>query len=318
MCDRPFVDFATVANAISERRRQRADACLASIEEVAQAFSIHNQALRDQAVADLLKMLASPIDPLELPVLPLRAVGRADQETAWTLWLSAILDSDDNNPAGRALWMAICHAASQSCPVDPTFVPAEGERIPSVRLAQPEDWLRACRSGTRSSRHEVGAPGLGQADLVIETDSMFVVIELKLWATWSDRIPVGGTLYRQADRYRELARQHAPGDKRIGLVLITARQDMRRSSTPGKHTVPPDWCLVHWSDVALAGRSELGETTPRDAAHALLLSPWLRTIGQIEQLLLHLKPLSSLRREKSLTRFLGEAERLANHLGKLT
>jgi hypothetical protein len=215
------------------------------------------------------------IDPSELASV-FRLMEASDSETRWTVWLCSMLSASNGEQLVQLTWRTLTDAIIASGVARAV--------APDYPLADLVDWQVAGEQMPFVDREVAdpaweGEESLGRLDLVIQTDTMFIVLENKLDEGWHDHDDGEG---KQAIRYRNYARKHH-GTRRIGLVLLTNRGDFK---------LEPEFCdyvRIDYRQLAKALRRRLREALAgASKATTLALGPALLTVAAIEKDLLNL------------------------------
>jgi len=213
-----------------------------------------------------------PLDPMDLQWNIFQLFGVEDNEVRWTQWLAGILRPESGQRLSALSWQALCDALARSGSVNVMEPWQEG------RLITSDHWKHF---GDMELQREAVQPeyevaDLGQADLLIETSGLVLIIENKLWSGWS-----GET---QADRYRNIIKEKIEGHsgKSIGLVLLAVK--------PEEYDPPDDYFRLSYQRLALALRRQirLSHLEAGDTKVLMELWPAFLTVTAIERELLEI------------------------------
>jgi hypothetical protein len=250
----------------------------------AQATSLREAALQDvgRLTRDVLPLLLkAPLwEPLRDCFEPLEALGIADQETRWTKWLAACLDSA---PANGATALLLRRALARSLR---RLHSREGS-LPFLNPAKCADALLKTDLEVESEKTIVG----GRLDLSLRCDAIRFIVEVKLHSGLSGP--------DQLHRYENeaLAWASASPERRVGLILLTGWRrdgpygndsDVEDALRPGALKYPR-WAMIHWIDLARALRFEIGKSDAAVGAQSALW-PLSALVGAVERHLLDLPP----------------------------
>jgi hypothetical protein len=245
----------------------------AAIEHVALVVRGGCSATVEAALAAIDEALLRPIDPSALEWTVFRLFDSEDLETRWTTWLASILSPEHGQELSALVWRSLCDAVVRHGTLP---VPCNQ----SDRLATRNDWREARETILKHGsvdRELADSSGLGRLDIAIDAPGIFVVLENKLDAGWSDR---GGE--RQVVRYRQFGLTRRSPCQKLGLVLLTKNADFALDDDCR------DYVRITYRDLARALRQNLRATVPASMTSALALAPALLTIAAIEQDLLGL------------------------------
>lgn len=246
---------------------------IVAVENVASVTRTHGQVSVEDGLAKIAAEMLAPVDPSSIGWNAFRAFEVERSETAWTKWLAALLSPENGAALSRLAWRSVCDAVlTQRC--DPEVCVDEERDV----LADAAVWRHA-REQTLvdgSVEREVTDENHGRPDIVIDAPGLFVVLENKLDAGWHDGDEP------QPVQYREFGLKHRAAGQRLGLVLLTKREEFKLEA----HCA--DYVRILYRDVARALRRNLRQALAADASPAALLMLWpaLITVTAIEHELL--------------------------------
>ncbi len=232
-----------------------------AVRSLAAAVQKHRPVEIDRLRKEVQDRFVKPIDPFELPTNPLRAVRVADDEPSWTRWLATCVDPRLAGAAARVLFRALASEAALSA--------EERDRsptdVPNVRLLTAEGWRTLAMQAPVCASIEVLGHGQEAVDLLVQCEDTIVLIENKLFSDLSTD--------DQLERYAEHIAAPRAGNRRAGLILLTARDHPR---------VARGWDKVSYRDLALSLRRL--ERDGEWPAPACLWPRWLivETLAAIE------------------------------------
>lgn len=273
----------SVAEAVRRSRRvpsEQQAKTVAALEHVASVTRGHGATAVEHSLAAIDEALLRPIDPSEFSWSVFRLFHVSNRETAWTRWIAGILSPELGRELSALAWRSFCDAivchSAEPTPCDVTD-----------RLATLADW-RAARDvplSPGSLNSEDADERLGRTDISVRAPSMFAIIENKLDADWHD-----GNGEPQAVRYRKIGLKRRTQDQRLGLVVLTKRDDFELDGRCR------DYVKITYRDLARALRRNLRSALCEadDAKSALRLWPAFLTVAAIEQDLLGLDIASQL------------------------
>ena len=218
--------------------------------------------------------MLKPVDPLEIRWTPLSLLGIANKETRWTQWIAGILRKENGEALARIVWQSLCDSVILA-----SREPRQVEEIPYA-LASLQEWRRAKGDPPKSGSmitDEFSVDG-SRIDIVIDSPSILVVLENKLWSAWSDtkgQVP-------QVVRYRRIGqrlRERKPSGS-LGLVLLSARMGLEA----GKD-YPFDYIYVSYWTLARALRSNLAVVLTEESSALSVMELWpaMLTVAEIER-----------------------------------
>lgn len=265
----------SVAEVVRRSRRvppERQAKMIAALEHVASVTRDYAATAVKHSLAVIDEALLRPIDPSEFSWSLFRLFHVSNKETAWTRWIAGILSPELGSKLSVLTWRSFCDA----------IVRHSAEPIPSGatdRIATLADW-RAARDvplSPGSLDSEDVDEQLGRTDISVRASSMFVIIENKLDADWHD-----GDGEPQAVRYRKIGLKRRTQEQRLGLVVLTKRDDFELDDRCH------DYVKITYEDLARALRRNLRSALSEaaDTKSVLELWPALLTIAAIEQDLL--------------------------------
>ncbi|HEX2687077.1 MAG TPA: PD-(D/E)XK nuclease family protein [Kofleriaceae bacterium] len=208
----------SLADAVRHSRRaspERQKETITALEHIASATRTYSAAAIERCLAALNESLLQPIDPSDLTWSVFRLFGVSNKETSWTTWLAGILNPDLGSKISALVWRAFCDAVVRHA----------AEPIPwnaTDRIATLANWCAARDAALPpSSLDREDADGeLGRTDITVRAPGIFAIIENKLDASWHD-----GDGEPQAVRYRKIGLKRRSQDQRLGLVVLTRRED---------------------------------------------------------------------------------------------
>lgn len=257
----------------------------AALEHVASITQSHGASAVERSLAAINEALLRPLDPSEITWNVFRLLDVADKETAWTKWLSGLLNPECGPELSALAWRSFCDAITRHA-VEPK--PCND----TDRIATLADW-RAARNialpiGSVDSENSDKA--FGRTDITACLPGMFAIIENKLDADWHD-----GDGEPQAVRYRKIGLKRRMPDQRLGLVVLTKRDDFKLDNRCH------DYVKITYKDLARAFRRNLRTPLRESSSASTVLELWpaLLTVGAIEQELLVLDIASRLRAARS-------------------
>lgn len=267
----------SVAEAVRRSRRvlsERQAKTVAALEHVASVTRDHGATAVERTLAAIDEALLRPIDPSEFSWSVFRLFHVSNRETAWTKWIAGILSPELGPELSALAWRSFCDAivrhSAEPTPCDATD-----------RIATLADWraARDVRLSPSSLESEDADEQLGRTDISVRAPSMFAIIENKLDANWHD-----GDGEPQAVRYRKIGLKRRTQDQRLGLVVLTKRDDFELDARCF------DYVKITYGDLARALRRNLRPALCEagDTRSVLRLWPALLTVAAIEQDLLGL------------------------------
>jgi len=262
---------------------------LKAIDEIAFTVRTKGQEAGERLLDEILRAKLKPIDPFDLKWNIFKLFNIEYTETQWTQWLAAILDPQNGERLAQIVWRSFCDAVVATDEPEP-----EDDREKGL-LALHSDWEKAEKpSGGGCVQFESSDPELGRLDIAVDSPNIYVIIENKIEADWSNRIGEES----QAERYRKigLKRLEKRTGRRLGLVLLTEHEELEREKD-----YPKDYLHLTYRGLGQALRKKLNnELNEKSTAQDLLeLWPALLTLVSIEQGLLQIDP-SVLKKKKPL------------------
>jgi PD-(D/E)XK nuclease superfamily protein len=258
---------------------------VAALEHVASITRSHGTSAVERSLAAIGEALLRPFDPSEITWNVFRLFDVADKETAWTKWLSGILNPESGPELSALTWRSFCDAITRHA----------DEPIPcdSIdRIATLADWCAARNVELPAGSVDSEDPdkAFGRTDITVRIPGMFAIIENKLDADWHD-----GDGEPQAVRYRKIGLKRRTQDQRLGLVVLTKRDDFELDDRCR------DYVKITYADFARALRRNLRTPLRESCSATTVLGLWpvLLTVGAIEQDLLVLDIASRLRAARS-------------------
>jgi hypothetical protein len=274
--DRVVSAVVTVADVVRLSGRFEPNSTKGSIqalERVALVTRTHGEAAVVHASAMIREAMIEPVDPSTIEWNVFRFFEAADSETEWTKWLAALLSPENGPTLSQLAWRSLCDAILAQ---RREATACDNEEL-SI-LATLDTWrgARDLMLPAGSVDREVADAEFGRADIVINA-ALYIVIENKLEAGWHD-----GDGDPQAVRYRKFGLKYRHNDQRLGLVLLTNRDDFELDHTCA------DYVRIQYRDLARALRHNLRSELSANASVVATLSLWpaLLTVAAIEQDLL--------------------------------
>jgi hypothetical protein len=262
-----------VVSAVRQSRlagSERSGRVATAIQEIATITRARGQASVEHALATVAASMITPVDPSSLTWNAFRLFEIEDSETSWTKWMASLLSPENGTALSQLAWRSVCDAVLE-----------QGQKPPVH--AEPEDNVLATAQDWRSAREiplpygsvdrEVADEDLGRPDIVVDAPDLFVVLENKLDAGWHDGAET------QAAKYHQFGMKHRGTRQRLGLVLLTKRDDFEMGADG------VNWVRILYRDLARALRRSLRQALGVDASHSSLLALWpaLLTVAAIEQ-----------------------------------
>ncbi len=249
----------------------------AAVTLVAEAARTHGAKAVAEGIPQIRAAMLTPVDPSSLRWTVHELLEVEDSEPSWTKWLAGILKPESGVRLSALVWRSLVDA-----------VVAQG-RDPQPRecehgvLADLAFWRgeanRALPFG--SVDREVPDPDLGRPDILIDAPGLYVVLENKLEEGWHDGPEP------QAVRYRRFGLKYRAAGKRLGLVVLTNRDDF------GLDPEFADYVRIDYRALGQALRrslraefDHLGKCLEHSLEVVLEAWPAIITVGAIERNLL--------------------------------